>query len=148
MGRLAHTGWVGVKRVRVDATDCPVAHERLRKLKEAERRLVGEWGADAVCRIQVDGGSEFMGEFERACMQLGIELLVLPARRPQWNGLVERINRTVRTECWNHYRGEWNCRDMNERMDEYIRFYNDERPHHSLGMKTPAETATMTGVSA
>ena len=112
------------------------------------RRLVGEWGADAVCRIQVDGGSEFMGEFERACMQLGIELLVLPARRPQWNGLVERINRTVRTECWNHYRGEWNCRAMNERMDEYIRFYNNERPHHSLGMKTPAEAATMTGVSA
>ena len=112
------------------------------------RRLVGEWGADAVRRIQVDGGSEFMGEFERACMQLGIELLVLPARRPQWNGLVERINRTVRAECWNHYRGEWNCRAMNERMDEYIRFYNSERPHHSLGMKTPAEAATMTGVSA
>ena len=76
-------------------------------------------------------------------MQLGIELLVLPARRPQWNGLVERINRTVRTECWNHYRGEWNCRAMNERMDEYIRFYNNERPHHSLGMKTPAEAATI-----
>ena len=37
MGRLAHTGWVGVKRVRVDATDCPVARERLRKLKEVER---------------------------------------------------------------------------------------------------------------
>ena len=28
------------------------------------------------------------------------------------------------------------------------RFYNNERPHHSLGMKTPAEAATMTGVSA
>ena len=28
MGRLAHTGWAGVKRVRVDATDCPVAARR------------------------------------------------------------------------------------------------------------------------
>ena len=37
MGRLAHTGWAGVKRVRVDATDCPVARERLRKLREVER---------------------------------------------------------------------------------------------------------------
>ena len=29
---------------------------------------------------------------------------------------------------------------MNERMDEYIRFYNNERPHHSLGMKTPGRS--------
>ena len=86
--------------------------------------------------LQVDGGSEFMGEFERACMQLGIKALERPAQPHR------------RTECWNHYRGEWNCRAMNERMDEYIRFYNNERPHHSLGMKTPAEAATMTGVSA
>ena len=51
--------------------------------------------------IQVDGGSEFMAEFEDACEKLGIELHVLPPRRPQWNGCVERANRTARIEFWN-----------------------------------------------
>ena len=73
--------------------------------------------------------------------------LVIDARRPQWNGLVERINRD-QDGVLEPLSGRVECRAMNERMDEYIRFYNSERPHHSLGMKTPAEAATMTGVSA
>ena len=154
MGRLAHTGWAGVKRVRVDATDCPVARERLRKLKEVERLIAAgcgrtragsgrcrTWSASAGC------ASGTPGRARPSCMSCTTGS-IRGWRWPQWNGLVERINRTVRTECWNHYQGEWNCRAMNERMDECIRFYNNERPHHSLGMKNPAETATMTGVSA
>ncbi|MBC7217666.1 MAG: hypothetical protein H5U36_05860, partial [Candidatus Caldatribacterium sp.] len=39
--------------------------------------------------IQVDGGSEFYGEFEEACREYGIELFVLPPRSPTsvgwWN---------------------------------------------------------------
>ena len=46
--------------------------------------------------IQVDGGSEFMKDFEEACAELGILLFVLPPKRPQWNGGVERGNRTDR----------------------------------------------------
>ena len=46
--------------------------------------------------IQVDGGSEFMKDFEEACGELGIPLFVLPPRRPQWNGGVERGNRIFR----------------------------------------------------
>ena len=48
--------------------------------------------------IQVDGGSEFMAEFENECEKLGIRLFVLPPRRPQYNGAVERSNATLRTE--------------------------------------------------
>ena len=48
--------------------------------------------------IQVDGGSEFMAQFENACEQLRIPLRVLPPRRPQWNGCVERANRSARIE--------------------------------------------------
>ena len=42
-------------------------------------------------RIQVDGGSEFMCEFEAECAKRSL----LP-RRPQLNGIVERTNRTAR----------------------------------------------------
>ena len=31
---------------------------------------------------EVDGGSEFMGEFEAECQKLGIPLIVLPPKRP------------------------------------------------------------------
>ena len=40
--------------------------------------------------IQVDGGSEFQGEFEEACKQRGILLFVLPPHSPKLNGYVER----------------------------------------------------------
>ncbi|MFH1254231.1 MAG: helix-turn-helix domain-containing protein [bacterium] len=39
--------------------------------------------------IQVDGGSEFMGDFEQACKSQNIELYVLPPKSPKLNGGVE-----------------------------------------------------------
>jgi transposase InsO family protein len=45
-----------------------------------------------VTGIQVDGGSEFMAEFEQACRNRGLTLYVLPPKRPQLNGAVERCN--------------------------------------------------------
>ena len=48
--------------------------------------------------LQVDGGSEFMGEFEQACSDLKLELMVLPPAKPQYNGGVERGNRIFREE--------------------------------------------------
>ena len=40
----------------------------------------------AVSSAQVDGGSEFMADFEDACEKAAVPLKVLPPRRPQWNG--------------------------------------------------------------
>lgn len=51
--------------------------------------------------IQVDGGSEFMAEFEDTCAKLGILLIVLPPKKPTYNGGVERGNRTFREEFYN-----------------------------------------------
>ena len=53
--------------------------------------------------VQVDGGSEFMAEFEDACGELRVPLHVLPPRRPQWNGCAERTNRSARIEFWSRY---------------------------------------------
>ena len=49
-----------------------------------------------VISVQVDGGSEFMKDFEQECSKNNIPLYVLPPKRPQWNGGVERGNRTFR----------------------------------------------------
>ena len=93
----------------------------------------------ALRSIQVDGGSEFMAEFEDACRDLGIELHVLPPRRPQWNGRVERANRTARIEFWNFLDCELTVQAASAKLLLYEFFYNYERPHSALDYLTPNE---------
>ena len=54
--------------------------------------------------VQVDGGSEFMAEFEQACLDRGIALFVLPPRSPKLNGHVERANGTHTTRVLGSHR--------------------------------------------
>ena len=89
--------------------------------------------------IQVDGGSEFMAEFENTCEQLGVPLHVLPPRRPQWNGVVERTNRSARAEFWSLYDGPLTVADVSRELARYEFFYNYERPHAALAHKKPNE---------
>ena len=98
--------------------------------------------------VQVDGGSEFMAEFEDGCKERGLELLVLPPRSPELNGIVERANRTVRIECWSQCRDDLACAAMNAALGRCLDYCNNRRRHRSLGMKTPAEFATMAAMAA
>src|SRR5207244_1655698 len=55
--------------------------------------------------IHVDGGSEFMGEFEQACQNHFISLYVLPPRSPEYNGNVERANGALNSNFIIYTRG-------------------------------------------
>ena len=87
--------------------------------------------------IQVDGGSEFMAGFERACQALGIELRVLPPRSPKLNGYVERFNGTARAEFYSQYEGDLTATALNREMAEWVHHYNHYRPHDSRNLETP-----------
>ena len=87
--------------------------------------------------IQVDGGSEFMKDFEDACAQHGIKLYVLPPRSPKHNGCVERCNGTTRDEFYSQYRYEWNIATVTPYLEQFQQRYNGFRPHQSLGNLTP-----------
>jgi putative transposase len=89
--------------------------------------------------VQVDGGSEFMAQFEQACAEKKIRLFVLPPRSPKLNGHVERAQRTHSEEFYDLYMGELDLKSVNEALREWEHFYNTVRPHHSLDLKTPAE---------
>lgn len=89
--------------------------------------------------IQVDGGSEFMADFEQACADRGIHLFVLPPRSPKLNGHVERAQRTHREEFYELYLGELDLKSINRALREWENFYNRIRPHHSLDLMSPAE---------
>ena len=89
--------------------------------------------------VQVDGGSEFMAEFETACQRRGIELFVLPPRSPKYNGCVERANAAGRYEFHQFYDGELSVGALNVELAKFERFYNDYRPHQALGQTTPMQ---------
>ena len=89
--------------------------------------------------IQVDGGSEFMGEFEEYCEEIGIKLYVLPPRSPKMNGFVERANETYRYEFWNVYEIPDTIEETRKLLKKFERKYNCERMHQSLNYLTPME---------
>jgi transposase InsO family protein len=93
-----------------------------------------------ILSLQVDGGSEFKAEFEKACEDLNIPLLVLPPKKPTYNGGVERGNRIFREEFYAHPDlladsiGAINA-DLNKALHKY----NTYRPHFGLKGKTPMQ---------
>ena len=89
--------------------------------------------------IQVDGGSEFRADFEQLCRDKGLDLFVLPPKRPDLNGCVERAQSSWRYEFYA-------CFDLPHRIDKLQTFvdafahrFNHHRPHQALGDRTPAE---------
>ncbi len=92
--------------------------------------------------IQVDGGSEFMGEFEIACQGSDLQLFVLPPRSPKLNGHVERAQRTHIEEFWERYEGDLDLPVVRPALHDWERLYNTFRPHQALAGRTPMEYLT------
>jgi len=92
--------------------------------------------------IQVDGGSEFMAEFEETCQRLGIELFVLPPKSPKLNGHVERMQRTFREEFYTRPLPT-KIPELQRELDAYLEYYNRERPHRALNGLAPLEFLAM-----
>ena len=89
--------------------------------------------------IQVDGGSEFMAEFETACQARKLKLYVLPPRMPQLNGGVERCNGAWRYEFYACTDLPGNVAELNPLIDDFQDTYNFVRPHGALSGLTPSE---------
>lgn len=89
--------------------------------------------------IQVDGGSEFMAEFELTCKDRGLRLFELPPRSPKLNGKVERANRTYREEYYDCTSDPPTVSGLAPGLREAEHRYNFTRPHQALGYLTPAQ---------
>lgn len=88
--------------------------------------------------VNTDNGSEFRGEYEKACQSLKIDHFYTYPRSPKMNPLAERFNRTIQEEAkfplfteplstWNNF------------IAHYIMIYNFFRPHYALEYRTPAD---------
>jgi putative transposase len=93
----------------------------------------------AVRAIQVDGGSEFMAEFEEECRDRGIRLFVLPPRSPKLNGHVERANRTHTEEFYHFSTANPTVAELGSELRHWEIVYNTIRPHQALSYLTPKE---------
>jgi transposase InsO family protein len=89
--------------------------------------------------IQIDGGSEFMDQFEEACKKAKILLLVNPPHHPGMNGGVERSNRTHREEFYEAEGISLNVEEHNRQLAGHEYEFNYIRPHRTLDMQTPHE---------
>jgi len=91
-----------------------------------------------ILSLQVDGGSEFRAEFEEACAELDIPLMVLPPSKPTYNGGVERGNRIFREEFYaNANLLADSIGAMRFELNKAINKYNTYRPHFALKGLTP-----------
>jgi len=89
--------------------------------------------------IQIDGGSEFMDQFEAACQAQDIKLFVNQPNQPKQNGGVERTNRTSREEFYEVEDLSPVTAELNHQLEQWEYVYNYIRPHHSLDLLTPDE---------
>lgn len=103
----------------------------------------------SVRTVLSDNGREFCGRPDRHPYELflqleGIEHRTTKVRRPQSNGFVERLHRTLLDE---HFRvmgrKKWyeSLEEMQADLDEYLVMYNTKRPHQGRNMNgmTPME---------
>jgi len=74
--------------------------------------------------------------FQQACASLGIRHYLLRPYAPQSNGKVERFFRTIDDECL-HIRPLFTFAARSRAVDDFVWYYNHERPHQSLGGMTP-----------
>lgn len=93
-----------------------------------------------------DNGAQFAGAhnglsfFERFLMDLDILPIHGRPIHPQTQGKIERFHRTLKQEALRVTPA--NMEEAKARLENWRWLYNEVRPHHALGMKTPSSIYT------
>lgn len=87
---------------------------------------------------QTDNGSENLGEFDKALEENQIPHLFSYPRCPKINTYIERYNRTIQEEFIDNNLDIIHDKKLfNQKLTDYLIWYNIKRPHKSLGLKSP-----------
>ena len=116
--------------------DTSFASRRVTRVLEA---IVAERGTPL--SIRCDNGPELTSRhFLAWCIEKKIELVHIQPGRPMQNGRVESFHGRLREECLNV---SWfgNVFEARGKIAAWRKEYNEERPHSSLGYRTPEEFA-------
>ena len=90
--------------------------------------------------VQSDNGPEYGRYFEQQMKRQGIQTRHSRLHRPNDNAHIERFNRTIQTECIGYH---WNRRltlqSQQDRLNAYLAYYNNERVHLGIQLRTPVQ---------
>ena len=95
-------------------------------------------------RLLSDNGNEFKGDFTKTVDRLKAKHTRIHAGRPQTNGNVEALHKTILDECWRPAFARYlqpRLSGLRRELDTYLRFYNHDRVHHGrlTGGQIPAD---------
>jgi transposase InsO family protein len=115
---------------------CPEGNPTARQVSALARRVAAElrsagWRLE---RVLTDNGNEFRGRtFTRTLRRLNVGHTRIRAGRPQSNGHVERLHRTILEECWRPAFARYlqvRFTGLREELNIYLDDYNNRRDHH------------------
>lgn len=90
--------------------------------------------------IQRDGGSEFKKEWQGYAKSKIQSIRTARPYKKNEQAFIERFNGILRKECLGYLKYKpKDIPELQERVNEFLNYYHNERPHLSLGMKTPKE---------
>lgn len=109
-------------------------------------RVFKEYGLP--CAIRTDNGLPFaspnaiygLSKLSVWWLRLGIAIERIKPGNPQQNGRHERMHLTLKKEATKP--ASFNFLQQQERFDNFIEVYNNQRPHQALTMKYPGELYT------
>jgi putative transposase len=119
-----------------NVTTHPTAQWTLQQLREAIP-------SDHAYRFLIhDRDAIFSQELDQRIRHLGLRILKTPVRSPQANTLCERLLGTLRRECLDFLipLTEHHLRHL---LHAWVRYYNEGRPHMSLGPGIPRPPASL-----
>lgn len=115
---------------------CPQGHPTGEQTSRLARRVAGEL-SDAGWRLErvlSDNGGEFRSRaFTAALERLGARHTRIHAGRPQTNGHVEALHRTILDECWRPAFARYlhlRFTGLRRELETYIDYFNFDRVHH------------------
>jgi transposase InsO family protein len=129
---------LATRRVRIGGvTDHPSGPWMVQRARELSMEMKTDRPRRSVPRFLLrDSDTKFTRAFDDVFASAGTQIIKTPIQAPNANAIAERWVRTVRQECLD-WLLIWGRRHLERVLDEYVRHYNDERPHRSLDFLPP-----------
>lgn len=93
----------------------------------------------SISAINTDNGPEYLLNFHKKCMELGIPHYFNHPHTPKMNARAERLIQTLEYEFFHYQEMIPELLDVKAKCQEFNNHYNYHRFHRSLGYKTPNE---------